>query len=71
MEKVQANAVSTGRTFTTRAMTTSAIRNLAASLAADPTLARLALAAAWHHELTDKQHKELKRQIRNLISAQA
>jgi hypothetical protein len=71
LRKTPANGVSPVCPLNATTMTTSDIRNLAASLAADPTLARLALAAGWHPDFTDKQHAELKRQIRNLIAAQA
>ena len=52
-------------------MGTLKIKTLATKLAAHPDAARLALAAAWHPEFNDKQHAELKRQISNLIAAQA
>lgn len=45
------------------------LNELATSLASDPQLTRLALAAAWHPDLTDKELAELKRQIRRAVDS--
>lgn len=70
MKKIRSSTVSTSRPTTPEHMSTHiSLNELATSLASDPQLTRLALAAAWHPDLTDKEHAELKRQIRRAVDS--